>query len=195
MYGFIHGNVTSLLRSLLAMRALTPFLRFLARDALVATVMLIIWQADGELRAGAAGGPAANAVAVAAGLLTTLVGFFAHEWGHLLGALSANGVVHAPRRLHSPFLFFFDVAKSDRRAFLAMSYGGYLASAVALALIVLAVPWRALSGLTALIATSLGVLATFAIEVPTTVRVARGGPLPRGGVFADESGRPDAKPG
>lgn len=138
-------------------------------------------------------GPSAVVVAVAAGLLTTLVGFFAHEWGHLLGALAAGGVVHAPRRLTSPFLFFFDVSKSDRRAFLAMSYGGYAASAVALAIIMVAVPWHALSGLTALVATSLGVLATFAIEVPTTVRVARGGPLPSGGVFADESGHPAAR--
>ncbi len=175
------------------MRALLPFLRFLLRDALVAVALLIAWRADGALRAAHAEGLFATAVAVAAGLLTTLVGFFAHEWGHLLGALWANGVVHAPRRLSSPFLFFFDVAKSDRRAFLAMSCGGYAASAMALALIMSAVPWRTLSGLTALVATSLGVLATFAIEVPTTVRVARGGPLPTGGVFADESGHPAAR--
>jgi hypothetical protein len=175
------------------MRALSPFLRFLVRDSLCVVLLGLAWRADAELRATHPGELSASAVAVAAGLLTTLVGFFAHEWGHLLGALSANGVVHAPRRLSSPFLFFFDVARSDRRAFLAMSYGGYASSALALAIIMLAVPWRALSGITALVATSLGVLATFALEVPTTVRVARGGPLPSGGVFADESGHPAAR--
>jgi len=49
-----------------------------------------------------------------------------------------------------------------------------------------------LSGLVALVATTLGVIATFALEVPTTIRVARGGPLPNGGVFADETGHPKA---
>jgi hypothetical protein len=175
------------------MRALSPFLRFLARDALVGVLLMLAWRADGDLRAAHADGLAAMGVGLAAGLLTTLIGFFAHEWGHLLGALSANGVVHAPRRISSPFLFFFDVARSDRRAFLAMSYGGYAASALALVVIMSAVPWRTLSGLTALVATSLGVLATFAIEVPTTIRVARGGALPSGGVFADESGHPAAR--
>jgi hypothetical protein len=174
------------------MRAISPFLRFLARDISFVILMAFAWRADGDMRAAHAGELSASAVAVVAGLLTTLVGFFAHEWGHLLGALSAGGIVLAPRRLYSPFLFFFDVAKSDRRAFLMMSYGGYAASVVALAAILLSVPWRTLSGVTALVATSLGVLATFAIEVPTTVRVARGGPLPSGGVFADESGHPSA---
>lgn len=175
------------------MRPILPFLRFLVRDALFAALLFEVWRLDREMRAAQSDGLSASVVAVSAGLLTTLVGFFAHEWGHLLGAFAGRGVVHAPRRLSSPFLFFFDVAKSDRRAFLAMSYGGYLASAMALAIIMLAVPWRALSGITALVATSLGVLATFAIEVPTTVRVARGGPLPSGGVFADESGHPAAR--
>jgi hypothetical protein len=176
-----------------AIRPIVPFLRFLVRDSLFAILLLVAWLMDRDMRATPTDELSASVVAVTAGMLTTLVGFFAHEWGHLLGALSANGVVHAPHRISSPFLFFFDVARSDRSAFLAMSYGGYLASAVALAVIMLAVPWHTLSGLTALVATSLGVLATFAIEVPTTVRVARGGPLPSGGVFADESGHPAAR--
>jgi hypothetical protein len=175
------------------MRSLSPFLRFLVRDLLIVILLVVAWRVDSELRVAHAGELGAGAVAVVAGVLTTLVGFFAHEWGHLLGALVADGVVHAPRRLGSPFLFFFDAARSDRRAFLAMSYGGYAASAVALAIIMVAVPWHTLSGLTALVLTSLGVLATFAIEVPTTVRVARGGALPSGGVFADESGHPAAR--
>lgn len=174
------------------MHALAPFLRFVVRDSLIAILLAFAWRADGEMRA-LAPGLVASAVGVTAGLLTTLVGFFAHEWGHLLGAIAGGGVVHAPRSLRSPFLFFFDVERSDRRAFLAMSYGGYAASGVALAVIMLAVPWRTLSGMTALVATGLGVLATFAIEVPTTVRVARGGALPSGGVFADASGHPAAR--
>lgn len=174
------------------MTDLRPFVRFLLRDAAVVALLAAVWWLDVSLRNAAVTGPWSYAVAISAGLLTTLVGFFCHEWGHLLGTLLANGVAHAPRRLTSPFLFFFDVATSDRRAFLIMSLGGYVASALALAVIVLTVPWGSLSGLVALVATTLGVIATFALEVPTTIRVARGGPLPNGGVFADETGHPKA---
>ncbi len=172
--------------------SLRTFAKFAARDLAVVLVLAVAWVADARARSEGASTFGGYAVGLLAGLTTTLVAFFAHEWGHLGGAIVAGGTVHAPRTLLSPFLFFFDVAKSSRRAFLAMSAGGYVASAAALIAILLFVPWGALSGRVALLTAAAGVLVTFVLEVPTTVRVARGGELPRGAVFVDETGHPRA---
>src|SRR5690349_24353578 len=75
-------------------------------------------------------------LAVAAGLLCALSGFLLHEWGHLTGALLTGSRVSYPDRLRSPFLFMFDVSVNDARQFLAMSFGGYAGSALAIALLV-----------------------------------------------------------
>lgn len=168
------------------------FLRFLARDLVLLGWTAGAWALDAGLRAQGRSDTLALAVAVFAGLMAALVGFLLHEWGHWLGAAAAGGVLHAPRKLHSVFLFFFDVAKSSRRAFLWMSYGGYAASALGVGLMIAFLPRDAWSGRVALLAASIGMLVTFALEVPTTLRVARGGELPRGGVFADEDGHPKA---
>jgi hypothetical protein len=178
-----------------ALTSLKPFVRFAFRDVVIVVVLVAAWWCDTELRERQIDGLLAWSVGIAAGLLTTLAAFLCHEWGHLLGAVGSSGVVHAPKRLWSPFLFFFDVAASDRRAFLWMSYGGYIASAIALAALCFALPWHALSGRVALATAAVGVAATFALEVPKTIRVARGGALPRGAVFADEAGPPEAAEG
>lgn len=177
------------------LRRLSAFRSFAVRDLLALAGLCAAWSLDARLR-GAGGEPVALAygVGVLAGLWTTLVAFLCHEWGHLAGTVLAGGTAHAPRSLLSPFLFYFDVARSDRRAFLWMSYGGYLASALSLAALVALVPHEALSGRVALGTAALGVLVTFALEVPTTIRVARGAALPRGGVFADESGHRAVNP-
>ena len=64
-----------------------------------------------------------------------------------------------------------------------MSLGGCAASAVGLVGILASTP-PTLSGQIARRLAALGVLATVALEVPTTLRVLRGGPLPSGGVYA-----------
>ena len=119
------------------------------------------------------------------GAMVALVGFLVHEWGHWLGARWSGGLVKAPARLHAPFLFAFDTARSTRRQFLAMSVGGYVATVIALLGVALVVDPSRPSGMVALGLTVVVMLVTFALEVPTTVRVARGGELPTGGVYTD----------
>ena len=58
-----------------------------------------------------------------------------------------------------------------------------LAAVVALALL----PRDQLAGQIGLAIVGIGVVATFIAEVPTTVRVARGGPMPRGYVYRSGS--------
>jgi hypothetical protein len=159
------------------------FVRFALRDIGVAALTLAAFDVDRRIR-GRAPRSAEIVSGVGAGLLAALLGFVAHEWGHLAGALASGGVAHEPERVTSTFLFRFDVEKSSRASFLAMSYGGYAGTALAAAAIAALVPRQTLAGKVALGATALGLVATFALEIPTTVRVARGGPLPSGGVYA-----------
>lgn len=158
------------------------FVRFAVRDAGLALLTVAAWHNDCRARAGSAG----VASGVSAGLLTALLGFLAHEWGHLAGAILSGGVVEEPASVTSPFLFHFDVERSSRASFLGMSYGGYVGTAVAALSIAALVPREKLGGRVALVATALGIATTLALEIPTTVRVARGGPFPSGGVYAGD---------
>ncbi len=151
------------------------FLRFAIRDAAILGLTALAWRRDRS-----AGPSLAGALA---GGLTALSGFLAHEWGHLAGTVLSGGFAHEPDNLASPFLFFFDTTRSDRRSFLWMSYGGYAATVAASAAIVCFAPADRWSGKVARGATVLGAPATLALEIPTTVRVARGGDFPTGFVY------------
>jgi hypothetical protein len=151
------------------------------RDASILLVTLLVWSVDASLRS--EGGMIAATVAVIGGALTALCGYLVHEWGHLLGALSAGSTVHLPAKITSAFLFQFDSDRNTRRQFLRMSMGGFVASALVIVLLVAVVPLQALSGKVAMILVVLGVLATFILEVPVAWRVARGAPIPRGAAY------------
>ena len=158
--------------------------RLLVRDALITAACACLWWLDlrGEL-AGLAG----TVLSVLAGLSTGLVAFLAHEWGHAMGAKWSGARISFADRLISPFLFFFDTGASTRNQFIAMSMGGYVASAVALVAALLWLPRDQLSGQVGLVIVALGVVATLVAEVPTTIRVARGGPMPRGYVYRSDT--------
>jgi hypothetical protein len=160
----------------------SPFPRFLAvRDATVAVVTGLLWSADAALRPG--GGALAVGVGVATGLFTALAGFLAHEYGHLAASLAAGARVSYPRSPLSTLLFHFDSAQNDRRQFFAMSFGGYGATLVAVGAIAALAPLDAWSGRVALALAGAGTLVTFALEVPITLRVWRGAPLPSGAAY------------
>ena len=157
--------------------------RMLARDALLLLLTALVWRADAALRAES--GVLPVLMGVAAGALAAIAVYLAHEWGHLLAARAAGSRVHYPERVTSTFLFFFDVGANDRRQFLAMSLGGFAASAIALPLLFEIVPARALSSWVALGLAAAGLVATLLTELPPFFRVMRGAPLPRGFVYRD----------
>jgi hypothetical protein len=161
---------------------LPRFSQFLVRDLALTGVAALTWVADRKLRARGGIGP--GAVGVAAGIAAPALAFLLHEWGHLVGAKASGGVANPAASLASAFLFHFDCEQSTRTQFLAMSAGGYVASAVGLAAILSGTP-PTLSGIVARRLAAVGVLVTVALEVPTTVRVILGGPLPSGGVYAN----------
>jgi len=166
--------------------AIAPtFGRLAARDGGLLALALGVWAADARV----ADATVAGAVlALLAGGLAVLCAFLVHEWGHWLGGRLAGATLHPPERWTSPFLFHFDPERSGRRAFLALSGGGFAASVAAVGVLAAAVPWQGLAGRVTLVGVALGVAATLVLEVPVAWRVARGAPLPRGGVYRSPGG-------
>ena len=143
------------------------------RDVIVVLGSAALLVLDARLRSDGASGPAPLVVAVLAGALLTLSGFYAHEWGHYLAARWAGA---APTPAASPWsVFLFEIGESEcsREQWLWMSAGGYAASMLGLAVIFGVIDLSVTSGRVAAILTSLGVLATFVLEIPITVRVYR----------------------
>lgn len=159
------------------------FLKFVVRDIVLLVLCMLLW--DYTLQQQTAGLNSWLSIPLQTGvaLLTTLVGFLVHEWGHLLGALAYRAKVHAPHRWYELFLFHFDGRNNTARQFIAMSIGGFIASAIVVAVLLASLPLNTLAGILALAFGSLGVLATFVLEFPTTWRVMRGAPLPSGFVY------------
>jgi hypothetical protein len=149
------------------------------RDLLLLAATLALWAADAALRG--TGGALPIVVAIATGAMTALSGYLAHEWGHLLGARLARSRVALPDTPWSVFLFKFDTGHNDRSQFLAMSMGGFVASAAVTAFLLAVLPFSAPSAWVALFLTALGLVATAILEIPPFWRVLRGAPLPRGG--------------
>lgn len=156
--------------------------RVLLRDLCLMAATLALWALSRELDAAQA--RAALPVAIGAGIAATGMGFLAHEWGHLAGALLSGSAVDYPRGIGSLFLFRFDDGRNTRRQFLWMSSGGFVASAgVVLLLLWLLSPQR-LADRVALGLTGLGVLATLVLEVPGAWRAYRGGGQPGAATLA-----------
>lgn len=161
-----------------------PFLRFAIRDGILIALTLVFSILDRmELPHGG------MFIAIATGVLVPVVGFLLHEWGHLLGTWMSGAVGHAPSTLMAFFLFHFDVSKATRAQFLAMSFGGYLATFFVVLGLIVWVDLSRLSGMIALVLSVLGIGVTVALELPTTWRVWRGDVLPTGGVYVGEPGR------
>ena len=163
----------------------------IARDGLLIAVSAALWMCT--LHFGTASGVWPVTLNILTGLMTMLIAYLLHEWGHLIGAWLSGSVVHLPEgALSSPFLFRFDTGLNGRRQFLAMSAGGFISSAVVVVALLLALPSGWLASHIALGLTVLGVLATFILEFPPAWKVFRGGAMPGGATFVSSPG--DTKP-
>lgn len=158
-------------------------LRALAiRDGALVMLTLGLWAATVKIGPAESLGPVA--LHVLTGLMTPLVGYLLHEWGHLVGAWMRRSVVHLPESpFASAFLFRFDTGLNSREQFLAMSLGGFVASAIVVAFLLVSLPLSLLASWIALALTVLGVLATFILEIPPALKVYRGGAMPEGVAF------------
>ena len=154
------------------------------RDVIVVIATALAWWFEPGLREGALAWP----VAIGTGLLTAIVGFLAHEYGHLSASLATGARVSYPSSPLSTLLFHFDSAKNDRRQFLWMSLGGYMSSVIGIGLIVVLVPHDAWAGRISVLLAVAGLVVTFVLEVPITMRVFRGAPLPLDAAYRPHQG-------
>lgn len=106
------------------------FGKLFARDLAIIGLTAWIW----HLAAGASAdaGFRGDFAGVIAGVTIGVCGYLLHEWGHLLGAAIAGSAVQPGRSLASGFLFSFDSQTNTRRQFVALSLGGWLATALVL---------------------------------------------------------------
>ncbi|MGH8458598.1 MAG: hypothetical protein ACRESV_04555 [Nevskiales bacterium] len=150
-------------------------LKLALRDATLVGVTALLWFASQRMDAGSS--TWAMVVSIAAGLMIPIAGFLAHEWGHLVGAWLSRSTVHMPKSVLTIFLFDYKPAENSREQFMSVSYGGFIASGLVVALLLGVLSFDRLADQIALGLTLLGVLATFVLEIPPAWRVYRGGPL------------------
>jgi hypothetical protein len=105
------------------------FAKLAARDLAIAAIALLAWQLAAPLSAGS--GAVGDVSGVVLGFLAGAVAYLAHEYGHLLGAVAARSRVQPGKSLYSPSVFTFESRSNSRAQFLAMSFGGFAATAVA----------------------------------------------------------------
>lgn len=162
------------------------FFALLLRDGLAIVATLGLWSY--LLRLDAAHGAWSIGINILTALMTVLVAYLMHEWGHLLGAWGARSAFELPAGvIETFFLFRFDNVRNSRAQFFSMALGGFASSILTLAFLLLMLPWSLLASEIALGLTALGVLATLLIEVPEFWRVWRGGPLPNGAAFVSRA--------
>lgn len=155
------------------------------RDLAIVALTLVAWRADAAVR----GTAVEWLTAALAGTLTAICGYLFHEWGHLAGAAVSRSQVRLPESAREVFLFNFDSDRNDARQFATMSSGGFLASAIAIAFLLVALPAGILATKIALALVAVGTVATVVLELPPFLRVLRGGPLPRGVAYVSDDNR------
>jgi len=147
--------------------------RFVVRDTLLLLFALALWILA----------PMLPVLAVPAAIASGLVAFELHEWGHWLGATKVRAAITPARSLLSPFLFNFDSKANSRRQFLAMSWPGFLATAVFLVIFQWGLPdTHPAATLTRQIGWGLAAV-TIIIEIPLALWTLAGGRIPPVPVF------------
>lgn len=157
--------------------------RVILRDLGFLATTIAFWSWTRELQDGPSGGLSVG-VSIVTAALTAFTGFLAHEWGHLAGAHLAGSAYEPSGGVFSIFLFKFNSDRNSRRQFLWMSNGGFTVSALVVALLFAVLSFDRLADQLALGLTTLGVIATFILEVPAAWKVYKGGEIPRGAAYS-----------
>jgi len=143
------------------------FVKLLVRDVALIALTALVWHlgADASARPGIGG----DFAGVLAGVTIGVCGYLLHEWGHLLGALATGSSVTPGRSLASGFLFSFDSRANDRRQFLALSLGGWIATALVLWFVYDGLPSELFATRVARGVVAANVLLVVLIEIPLVV--------------------------
>ena len=143
---------------------MAKFQKFALRDGALILLTLILWTIT--LPYSAEAGLVPETLAVLLGMLGGLCAWVLHEWGHVLAAKSVGSNLRAPEKLFSVYLFGFDNKAHTRAQFVVMALGGFLATALVFAFIMLALPQDLLATKIVRGLVLLEIAVTVALEVP-----------------------------
>ena len=152
------------------------FVKLFVRDLVIVGLTVLVWQ----LAASASTDPGlrGDVAGVLAGVTIGVCGYLLHEWGHLLGALAAGSAVRPGRSLASGFLFSFDAHRNTRRQFIALSLGGWTATAVVLWAVYALLPDGLFAARVARGFVAANVLLVVLIEIPLVIYALLTGHVP-----------------
>jgi len=140
------------------------FGKFAVRDGALILGTVLGWFLFASLSADE--GVVAETLAVLLGVLGGLCAWVLHEWGHVLAAKSVGSNLRVPTKLFSVYLFGFDNKQHSRGQFVVMALGGFVATGLVLAFVMLALPQDLLATKVFRGLVLLEIAVTVALEVP-----------------------------
>jgi len=140
------------------------FERYVLRDGALILGTVLGWALLAGFSAGA--GMLAETLAVLLGVAGGLCAWVLHEWGHVLAAKSVRSNLRAPTKLFSVYLFGFDNKQHTRGQFVVMALGGFIATGLVFAFVMLALPQDLLATKVFRGLVLLEIAVTTALEVP-----------------------------
>jgi hypothetical protein len=152
------------------------YAKLFARDAAIVAAAALLFNFVGGFSGGS--GPLADLAGVVAGAALGLMAFPLHEWGHFLGAVATRSRIEPAASLHAFFSFSFDSRSNSLRQFFAMSFGGWLGTALSVALAYGALPDALLASRVARGLVLASVLLVALTEIPLIVRALATGRIP-----------------
>ena len=143
---------------------MAAFKQFALRDGALILLTLMGWTVLLPFAEGV--GLLAEALAVLLGVLGGLCAWVLHEWGHVLAAKLVRSNLRAPTKLFSVYLFGFDNKQHTRGQFVVMALGGFIATGLVFAFVMLALPQDLLATKVFRGLVLLEIAVTAALEVP-----------------------------
>lgn len=140
------------------------FGKFALRDGALIFITVLAWALLASVSAGEGVFP--EMLGVLLGVLGGLCAWVLHEWGHVLAAKSAGSNLRAPSKLFSVYLFGFDNKQHTRGQFVVMALGGFVATGLVFAFVMLALPQDLLATKVFRGLVLLEIAVTTALEVP-----------------------------
>ena len=152
------------------------YAKLFARDAAIVAAIALLWALGAHLSAGT--GAVADFTGVVLGALLGACALVLHEWGHFAGAVATHSAMQPAESLRKVFSFSFDSKRNSQRNFLAMTAGGWLGTALAVAVAYGALPAGLLATRVARGLTLVSVALVVVTEIPLVARALWTGRIP-----------------
>jgi len=152
------------------------YAKLFARDLAIVAAAALVYRLAAGFSRGA--GPLADVTGVLAGAGLGVCPLLLHEWGHFLGARATGSVIKPAASLTALFSFSFDSQRNSLRHFLAMTFGGWLGTALAVLVAYACLPDELLATRVARGLVLVSVLLVAVTEIPLLARALVSGQLP-----------------